>query len=116
MKLSKLLKDTKSLANPIYAKNLAWFFKTGKGEYGEGDKFLGLKVPTCRTVAKKYIDLDWSDLDKLIQSKYHEERLIALLILVEKFSRTTNQFPEGGPQGISRKGSPSDNQSHLNQP
>lgn len=89
--ISNLLKETKSLANPIYAKNLAWFFKTGKGDYGEGDKFLGLKVPTCRIVAKKYISLDWTDLDKLIQSKYHEERLIALLILVEKFSKAEDK-------------------------
>ncbi len=87
--LAKLLKETKSLANPIHAKTLSWFFKTGKGDYGEGDKFLGLKVPVCRTVAKKYISLDWTDLDKLIRSKYHEERLIALLILVEKYSRAT---------------------------
>jgi len=86
--ISQLLKETKSLANPIRAKNLSWFFKTGKGDYAEGDKFLGLTVPISRTIAKKYTSLVWPELTKLIQSKYHEERLIALLILIEKFSQT----------------------------
>lgn len=84
--LSQLQKEIKSLSDLLYAKNLAWFFKTGKGEYGEGDKFRGLNVPTCRQLAKKFSDLTLTELDKLIRSKYHEERLIALLILVEKFS------------------------------
>lgn len=90
--LDKLLKKTKSLANPSHAKTLAWFFKTGKGDYGEGDKFLGIKVPINRIIAKKFIDLNWIDLDKLIQSKYHEERLIALLILIEKFNFFQKSF------------------------
>jgi 3-methyladenine DNA glycosylase AlkD len=85
--LPKLLKNTKSLSNPIYAKTAEWFFKTGKGDYSYGDKFLGLKVPTCRQITKKYVALGLPDLDRLIWSKYHEERLIALLILVEKFSQ-----------------------------
>lgn len=88
--LSGLLKETKSLANPMHAKILAWFFKTGKGDYGEGDKFLGLKVPVCRRIAKKYVTLDFSALDKLIQSKNHEERMVVLLILVEKFSKESD--------------------------
>lgn len=97
MTLTNLKKEIKSLANPIYAKNLAWFFKTREGEYGEGDKFLGLQVPVCRTVAKKYITMELAGVSKLIQSKYHEERLIALLILVEKYKRLDK--PDKSPEG-----------------
>ena len=57
------------------------FFKTGKGEYGEGDEFLGLAVPDCRKIAKRFINIELDDLKKHLESKYHEERLVALLIL-----------------------------------
>lgn len=64
---------------------LARFFKTGKGEYGEGDIFCGLTVPQSRKIAIKYQELPLPDVSKLLQSPIHEERLIALLILVAKF-------------------------------
>ena len=64
------------------------FFKTGKGEYGEGDEFLGLAVPDCRKIAKRFINIELDDLKKHLESKYHEERLVALLILVEQFKKT----------------------------
>ena len=63
------------------------FFKTGKGEYGEGDMFLGLSVPQTRAVAKQYSDLNFKDIKKLLHSKYHEERLCALLMLVHRFQK-----------------------------
>jgi len=87
MLLNKIKKEIRDSSNQLKAKILQSFFKTKKGEYGEGDLFLGLTVPTSRTIAQKYILLSLSDLTKLIQSKYHEERLIALLILIEKYSQ-----------------------------
>lgn len=84
--LSQLKKDIATQKDPAYAKNLQRFFKTGKGEYGEGDIFLGLRVPQCRTIATTYVDsISLKELDALITSPFHEERLIALLILVEQF-------------------------------
>ncbi len=72
-------------ADEVQAKNLQWFFKTGPGEYGEGDRFLGLKVPVIRKIANAHTDLTFAELQKLLDSKYHEERLAALLILVKIF-------------------------------
>lgn len=91
----ELKKEIRSHSDPLRAKNLAWFFKTGKGDYGEGDIFHGIKVPVCRQIARCYLssrpNLDigilLTEMDELIQSKYHEERQIALFILVEKFAK-----------------------------
>ena len=80
----------KKLANPKKAVILQRFFKTGPGEYGEGDKFLGLGVPQCRALAQKYQKLSFVDVSKLLQSLFHEERLIALLILVHNFQTGDN--------------------------
>lgn len=74
-------------ANPQKAKQLARFFKTGKGEYGESDVFLGLTVPQQRKIVRQYQRLEMADITKLLHSKIHEYRLIALLILVEQFNR-----------------------------
>ncbi|MFC1711913.1 DNA alkylation repair protein, partial [Patescibacteria group bacterium] len=73
--------------NPKKAKILQRFFKTGKGEYGEGDKFFGLTVPLQRKIAKKFLHLSYQDLQKLLTSKVHEYRLISLLILVDKYEK-----------------------------
>ena len=85
LKLSQIQKDIKQIENPEKAKILSRFFKTGKGEYGEGDQFLGLTVPESRKIAVKYKDLPFSETGKLLVSKIHEHRLIALLILVNNF-------------------------------
>lgn len=85
--LERLKREAKKLSNSKRAKSNEWFFKTGKGDYGEGDKFLGLTVPECRKVAQGFKDLSLSDSIKLLGSKYHEERLIALFILVAKFEK-----------------------------
>ncbi|OGH88198.1 MAG: DNA alkylation repair protein [Candidatus Magasanikbacteria bacterium RIFOXYC2_FULL_42_28] len=84
--LNKIKKEIRSLANPTRAKLSLRFFKTGPGQYGEGDKFLGLTMPETRSVVEKYWeDLSFADTEKLLHSPWHEERMVALLILVKKF-------------------------------
>ncbi len=85
MRIEDLRKDLKKLANPKKAKRLAGFFKTGEGEYGYGDMFLGITVPQSRVVAQKFKDLPEDEIKQLFQSKIHEERLIAVLLLVHNF-------------------------------
>lgn len=70
---------------------LPYFFKTGKGQYGEGDKFLGVVVPDTRKVAKKYKELPFSEIENLLNNEYHECRLCALLILVERFKKASEE-------------------------
>lgn len=74
-------------SNESDAKILKRFFKTGPGEYGEGDQFIGVRVPSIRRVARKFRDLPLSDLSALLQSKVHEERLLALIILTEQYRK-----------------------------
>ncbi len=89
--LNQLKKEVRNQANPEKAKLLMGFFKTGKGEYGEGDIFVGLMVPESRKIAKKYKDLSLNELQKLISSKIHEERLIALFILQNQYEKSENK-------------------------
>lgn len=85
--LASLRRDLKKLKDPQKAKNMLRFFKTGKGQYGEGDIFLGINVPAQRIIAKKYTKLNLLDLQKLLLSKIHEERLISLFILVDRYKK-----------------------------
>ncbi len=85
--LAAFRNDLKSLSNPAKAQVLRRFFKTGPGEYAEGDQFLGLTVPQTRGLVKKYQDLPLSSIKTLIRSPIHEERLAALLILVRRYRK-----------------------------
>ena len=87
----ELSNELRKLANLEKSKVLQKFFKTGKGEYAEGDVFLGLTVPKSRKIAKKYSNIIFQDVESLLSSKIHEERLIALLILVERFNKSPNK-------------------------
>lgn len=89
--LDSLHADLKKLANPSKTKILARFFKTGPGQYGEGDIFLGLMVPQSRSISQKYKDLPLSDIQKLLNSKIHEERTIALAILCHQFTKSDDR-------------------------
>jgi 3-methyladenine DNA glycosylase AlkD len=83
--LSDLQRELVHASNPRRARNLAWFFKTGKGEYGEGDKFCGISVPALRKIARRYAHLGLADVKKLLGSRVHEHRFIALEILVFQY-------------------------------
>jgi len=84
---SEVSADLKALANKEVAKNRAWFFKTAKGEYGFGDVFLGIEVPKLRAVAKAHETLSLTQIKKLSASKFHEERFVALVVLVLQFKK-----------------------------
>lgn len=84
----KLIKEINALKNPDKARHHMHFFKCGKGQYGEGDLFLGVTVPEIRKIAKKYFrDINLNEIEPIINSKYHELRLTALLILTYKMEK-----------------------------
>ncbi len=85
--MTSLKQEIALLANPEKARILQGFFKTGKGQYGESDIFLGISVPKQRKVAKKFKEIKLQKLTPFMQSKIHEKRLVALLILVQKFEK-----------------------------
>jgi 3-methyladenine DNA glycosylase AlkD len=87
MNIKALKSNLRKLIDPEKTKIFPRFFKSGPGEYGEGDKFLGISVPNCRTIAKQHQEQSLNDLKKLISSKYHEERLVALLILIIQYQK-----------------------------
>lgn len=92
--LIQFRQDLQEYRNPEKAKLLSRFFKTGKGEYGEGDVFYGLSVPQSRKLVKKYKGMPLPDISKMLSSSVHEERLIALLILVEQFQKGDEKLQE----------------------
>ncbi len=77
----------RSLGSPEHASILARFFKTGPGQYGEGDRFIGIKVPVIRKVAKELGHMPLPEVERLLHSEIHEERLLALIILVARFEK-----------------------------
>lgn len=89
-KLEELIKKVKKLYRPDRAEHSKYFFKTGPGQYGEGDVFWGLSVPEMRGIAKEYRDLNLEEISVLISDKVHELRLIGLTILVDKYQKAKN--------------------------
>ncbi len=85
--LQALKNDLAKLSDKQRAKNCLRFFKTGQGEYGQGDKFLGIKAPEQRKIAKKYSDLRPADIQKLLNSQIHEHRQIGLFILIRQYQK-----------------------------
>jgi 3-methyladenine DNA glycosylase AlkD len=82
-----IIKQLRGLGDPADAEHLQRFFKTGKGKYGEGDRFLGIRVPAIRQCVKTYRAVSRETVEKLLQSEWHEVRLLALLILVAQYER-----------------------------
>lgn len=87
MKTKKIISHLLSLSNREIAEHSQHFFKTAEGEYGYGDKFLGIRVPIIRKTVNLYKTISLQEISKLISSEYHEIRLFALLLLVEQFSK-----------------------------
>ncbi|NKB32218.1 MAG: DNA alkylation repair protein [Pseudomonadales bacterium] len=83
--------ELQKLGNTKIAEHSQRFFKTGEGEYGAGDKFLGIRVPVLRAFAKKHSQTSLNEVLKLLKSKWHEERLTALLMLVGLYQKGNNQ-------------------------
>ncbi len=87
-----LLTDIQAQADPARAAHLRRFFKTGPGQYGEGDIFMGLTLPATRALVKKYArKINFKDLEKLYASPWHEARSAAVLILVDQFERVDDE-------------------------
>jgi len=87
----KAREEIRALANKEIAQHSLRFFKTDKGEYGHGDLFLGVRAPQIRSIAKEHIDISITDMKTLICSKYHEERFLGLIILVNKYAKTKDK-------------------------
>ncbi len=90
----RVVESLNKLREPKKAKILTRFFKTGPGEYGEGDVFLGLTVPQQRQIALKFAQLPLGELQQLLKSRVHEHRLVALLILVIQFQKSDGEQRE----------------------
>lgn len=84
---SVIKKTLRDLANPDIAEHSQCFFKTGKGEYGEGDRFLGIRVPILRNQVKNFQETTLGEIQKVLTSSFHEERLFSLLLMVHQFTK-----------------------------
>ncbi len=94
MSVVELKRKISQHSNPEKGNFLQRFFKTGKGEYAEGDIFAGINVPVSRKIAREFKSLNLNELSEIIKSKIHEERLIALFILVDKMEKTDEKERE----------------------
>jgi len=89
VKFQDISREINKYKNKEKAIILSGFFKTGKGQYGEGDKFLGLVMPIQRELAKKFVTLDFNEISKMLKSEYHDFRMIGLLILTYKYEKAS---------------------------
>ena len=103
MNAQEIIGYMESLRNEEQRQVLMRFFKTGRGEYGYGDEFLGLKVPQTREVVKAAWDLSLEEVPKLLMSRWHEVRLCGLLILVSKFEKLATKRLENNAEAIRRR-------------
>jgi 3-methyladenine DNA glycosylase AlkD len=94
MSLTTVRRELRGLADPQKAAFVQRYFKTGPGEYGEGDRFLGIKVPELRRVARAHRDAALADVGALLESKWHEERAVALMILAGRYRRASPEDRE----------------------
>src|SRR5690242_4180046 len=85
MTIAKLQRELAAAGDPRRAASAVWYFKTGKGQYGEGDRFIGVPVPALRKIALRYMHLSLADIKRLLASKIHEHRAAALEILVAQY-------------------------------
>lgn len=88
MSFSEAFSELESYSDPGKAEHSKRFFKSGPGEYGEGDKFLGITVPNQRKVARKFRKMNLDEVRKLLQNEYHEARLTAVMLLVYKIEKS----------------------------
>lgn len=89
MTAAAAVRRLKVLGTPEHARTAAWFFKTGPGQYGEGDKFLGVRVPAIRTLVREAAAMPLEQVEQLLASPWHEARLLAVLVLVRQFDKGT---------------------------
>lgn len=94
-RVNDLIAELQRVANPVIAEHSQRYFKTGPGEYGEGDTFIGIRVPVTRSIGKKYKDLSPDEIYELAQSEIHEARLCAVQILTEQFKKSKNVVQQG---------------------
>src|SRR5262245_25460933 len=94
MDLARLKRELRPLEDPHTALFLRRFFKTGPGEYGDGDLFRGIRVPVLRKLAREYQHLTLAETKMLLRSAYHEDRLLALLILTRAYLRGDDRLRE----------------------
>ena len=91
MNAKHIIEELVAMRNPEKEKILLYFFKTGKGQYGEGDQFLGITVPQIRSLVKKYKDISIHEIETLIHNQFHECRMLALLLLVESYPKAKSE-------------------------
>lgn len=90
-RVQNIRKELRRLADKQIAEHSQRFFKTAKGQYGYGDRFLGIRVPVLRKLARQYRGVSIEEASRLLKSEFHEERLLALLLLVDMFKKANNK-------------------------